>query len=770
MIRARVVVLAVVAIAVLAGGSARADWPHDPYSGGIGVCTAPGSQVLPAVIADGSGGTFVAWTNSSSSGVFVQHLNARGVALWTANGVSVNVNESQHATLALDGAGGVVVAWEDYRSAGKSLMYAQRVNAAGAPQWAANGVLLMSAGSGPSRPFATNSHIAPDGAGGAILTWMQAVIVDGITSVRAQRVSSAGARLWGTNGIALSTLTGEQIDPVIASDAAGGAYVAWTEQRTYYYLYAQRLNSLGVAQWAANGIMVAVPIGGSGQFHASMASDAAGRALIAWADARTEGGFVTDIWAQSLDAVGNRLWSGSGNPVCQEVLTQDNPSIAADGLGGAFIAWEDRRTSVSNIHAQHVLLNSTLAWTLNGPLVAGSTTDKTQPRVVADALGGMIVAWSDLQDAFGDIRARRVNSGGVLVPAAGAVDVANAFDLQASPVIAADALGGAVIVWADYRTGDNDIRAERFDVSGVLGDPSARITLVRDLVGDQGGKVKVSWSASFVDDAFAPVTFDYQLYKRVGAGAWTLTATIPAGPLAQYSAVVATAADSGASNPYTQFMVRARTGANGSDYFWDSPTDSGYSVDNIAPAPIGGLEGRYSGGVTQLSWMPVADSDLAGYVVYRGASSEFAPGPASRVAQTEEPRYTDEPGAAWVYKVTAIDVHGNESAAIPFTPDAEIGAMPVSAVVLFAPRPNPARGLATIRYILPHAGVATLVVCDVSGRVVRTLGGAPAVAGEHAVMWDLRDTVGAHVPAGLYFTRLEVDGVVRASGRAVVVR
>ena len=770
MIRACVVALAVAVIAGLASGTAHADWPHDPYSGGIGVCTTAGSQELPSAIADGSGGTFVAWTSSTSGGVFVQHLNARGVALWAVNGVSINVNEAHHATLVLDGTGGVVVAWEDYRSSGKSLMYAQRINAAGVPQWAANGVLLMSAGSGPSRPYATNSRIATDGAGGAILTWMQAVIVDGITVVRAQRVSSAGARMWGTNGTSLSLLSGEQIDPVIASDAAGGAYVAWTEQRTNYYLYAQRFNSLGVPQWTANGITVAVPIGGSGQFHASMVSDGAGRALLAWADARTEGGVTTDIWAQALDAVGNRLWSGSGNAVCQEGLTQDYPSIAADGAGGAFIAWEDRRSSVSSIHAQHVLLNSTHAWTLNGLLVAGSSTDKIQPRVIADATSGMIVAWSDLQDAYGDIRARRVNSSGALVPAAGPVDVANAPDLQTSPVIAADALGGAVIVWADYRTGDNDIRAERFDGSGVLGDPSARITRVRDLVGDQGGRVKVSWNASFVDDAFAPATFDYQVFRRVGAGAWTLSVTMSAGPVAQYSAVVATAADSGASNPYTQFMVRARIGASGSDYFWDSPVDSGYSVDNIAPAALGGMDGRYADGVTHLSWTPCTDADLAGYVVYRGASAEFVPSASSRVGTTHDSHYTDESGAAWVYKVTAIDAHGNESAAVIFTPGAEIGVIPAGAAVLFAPRPNPARELATIRYLMLRAGRAALVICDVSGRVVRGSGGELTVAGEHAVVWDLRDAVGAPVPAGLYFTRLEVDGVVSGRGRAVVVR
>jgi hypothetical protein len=293
---------------------------------------------------------------------------------------------------------------------------------------------------------------------------------------------------------------------------------------------------------------------------------------------------------------------------------------------------------------------------------------------------------------------------------------------------------------------------------------------VRDVAGDQGGKVKLSWSASFVDDAYAPTTFDYQLYKRVGAGAWTLAMTVPTGPLAEYSAVVATAADSAASNPYTQFMVRSRTGVTASDYFWDSPVDSGYSVDNVAPAAVQELTGQYAGGVTQLSWARGAEPDVAEYRVYRGASAEFVPSGQSRVGATRDARFTDDAGAAWIYKVTAVDVHGNESPAAPFTPAVEIGAGLAGHVELSAPWPNPAREMASVRYTLPRAGRVTLVICDTGGRRVREWGSSAAGLGEHVLEWDLRDASGARVSAGLYFARLEVDGAVRAKGRVVVVR
>ena len=176
-------------------------------------------------------------------------------------------------------------------------------------------------------------------------------------------------------------------------------------------------------------------------------------------------------------------------------------------------------------------------------------------------------------------------------------------------------------------------------------------------------------------------------------------------------------------------MVRARTGASGSDYFWDSPVDSGHSVDDIAPTPIGGMDGRYADGVTQLTWTPCTAAALVGYVAYRGGSPGFVLSAASRVGTTRERRFTDETGAVRVCNVTAIDSHGNQSAAIAFPPDVEIGAMPAGAVLIFAPRPNPARELATICYILPRAGRAALVICDLSGRVVRGWDGESQEAG-----------------------------------------
>ena len=141
----------VLTLAVLTLGecprAARAAWPHDPNNGNLAVCIAPGNQFFPMVIADGAGGTIVAWQdlrNAGDNDVYAQRYSAAGVPQWTANGVLIcgTFGEQDTPVLVADGTGGAVVVWKDRRTFANYDVYAQRVNASGAIQWAVNGVAL----------------------------------------------------------------------------------------------------------------------------------------------------------------------------------------------------------------------------------------------------------------------------------------------------------------------------------------------------------------------------------------------------------------------------------------------------------------------------------------------------------------------------------------------------------------------------------------------------------------------------------------------------
>ena len=85
---------------------------------------------------------------------------------------------------------------------------------------------------------------------------------------------------------------------------------------------------------------------------------------------------------------------------------------------------------------------------------------------------------------------------------------------------------------------------------------------------------------------------------------------------------------------------------------------------------------------------------------------------------------------------------------------------PVARLTLETARPNPSSATASLRFALPRAGRARLLLMDVSGRRVRTLVDGALAAGPHEAVWDGRADEGGRVPAGLYWARLEAEGAV----------
>lgn len=94
---------------------------------------------------------------------------------------------------------------------------------------------------------------------------------------------------------------------------------------------------------------------------------------------------------------------------------------------------------------------------------------------------------------------------------------------------------------------------------------------------------------------------------------------------------------------------------------------------------------------------------------------------------------------------------------------------PASHVLALRCSPNPLRSSTEIRFEMPLAGRVSLTVCDVTGRLVRTLEGEALPAGAHQVAWDGRDDGGRPVRSGLYLCHLAASGH-EATERISVVR
>jgi hypothetical protein len=89
---------------------------------------------------------------------------------------------------------------------------------------------------------------------------------------------------------------------------------------------------------------------------------------------------------------------------------------------------------------------------------------------------------------------------------------------------------------------------------------------------------------------------------------------------------------------------------------------------------------------------------------------------------------------------------------------------------LYAPRPNPFRGTATIRFTLAAAQRVTVEVFDIAGREVRTLLDGPGAPGENTLVWDGADNTGRPLGRGLFWAQMRTAGGYRSSRRLVVLR
>jgi hypothetical protein len=379
---------------------------------GVPICTASDDQFFPALVSDDSGGAIITWQdyrNLSIPDIYAQRVDAGGTTRWTTNGVPVctAADEQFRPVIVTDGAGGAIIVWEDFRNGPQFDIYAQRVNAAGSVQWTADGVAISTADNDQRAPT-----IVADGTGGAIITWEDSR-GSGIPDIYAQRINAAGSVQWAANGVPVAIAPLNQNTPTITSDGAGGAIITWWDVRggSASDIYAQRLNANGAAQWTANG--VAICTAPSSQLVPSIVSDGAGGAIITWWDQRNSTQY--DIYAQRVNAAGLVQWTTDGVPISTAPGDQYVTSLVQDDSGGAIITWQDgRRIANDDIRAQRVNSTGVVQWTPDGAAISTASGSQNRPVITTDGRGGAIIAWQDLRGTTADIYAQQVNSRGLL--------------------------------------------------------------------------------------------------------------------------------------------------------------------------------------------------------------------------------------------------------------------------------------------------------------------------------------------------------------------
>lgn len=499
--------LLLLALQAASFSAARANW----IDNGINVCSVSGDQIGGNQTSDGSGGALLAWLDQrvSGRGIYAQRVGATGGLEWDPNGVALYLPASgnpQAPELTSDGDGGAIVVWPDYRPSVTDI-YAQRVDGMGTVKWTAAGVPICVATGYQFGPVAV-----PDGAGGAIIAWFDQRGAN--DDIYAQRVNASGTVLWALNGVAVCSATGVQSYPQILPDGAGGAFLCWTDERSGNVdIYAQRINASGVRYWALNGIAVCALT--SGQYLGKIASDGAGGMLVSWTDSRSGN---NDTYVQRINSSGSAVWTANGVAACSDPSSQGTPTVTTDGGGGAIVAWEDPRPGLYGIYAQRIGSGGTAQWTANGVRLTPSASLGSQllPQLLADGAGGALVCWH-LAGSGGNVEAQRVDALGNRLFGNSGVKVCSAPTGQQLVRIGSDGAGGAIVSWQDERSADLDIRVQQLNPSGCTGYLAPAIQSVEDVPGDQGGLVRLAFDRSNGDrpDVFESAIASYTIWQRI---------------------------------------------------------------------------------------------------------------------------------------------------------------------------------------------------------------------------------------------------------------
>ena len=383
-------------------------------------------------------------------------------AAWQFDGNQIcAATTNQYGSVAIsDGAGGAFIAWTDPRN-GSNDIYMQRVDGAGNALWTPDGIAVCNATS--AQDYAA---LLSDGAGGVIVAWSDARTGATFYDIYAQRINSAGVAQWAPNGVIVCTATRGQYYPHMTSNGAGGAIVVWDDDRAMNSdVYAARLTAAGATPDGASGFPVAT--GAATQSGASLIPYGGGGAIMAWTDARN-GSF--DIYAARISSAGVVL-DAAGIAICTAGGDQLYPNTVDDSAGGAIMVWSDAR--VPTIYAQRINSLGVVQWLAGGVAVAATGTGSvfSRPEVIADGGGGAIVSWWDFFGATSyDVYAQRINSSGARQWTPDDTKVCGLSSEQREPVMVTDNAGGVVVAWRDTRNGGPtyDIYAQRVSPTGSV--------------------------------------------------------------------------------------------------------------------------------------------------------------------------------------------------------------------------------------------------------------------------------------------------------------
>ena len=301
--------------------------------------------------------------------------------------------------------------------------------------------------------------------GGAIYVWSDTKL--GERDLWAQKVDGAGNMVWG-EPVLIDGKPDRQEDPVITRTNDNNYVIAWIDFSADLDgdVYAQKINAEGNLLWQEGGLPVCTLAGM--QISLNMEPDNEGGVYIIWVDSRNPS---KDLFGQRLSANGSPLWIINGIPIATGLGDEMQNTMLPDGEGGMIIAYTHSYAGNDDLYAKRFNANGTMVWQ-NTLVISEAEGSQSDIRMAALNDGNFVFTWADKRSADTDIYAQKINLAGDLLWGSYLIVYSDQNELarpQVNPRIVKTSDNGVIIVWEDFRldTQNPDLFAQKISASGI---------------------------------------------------------------------------------------------------------------------------------------------------------------------------------------------------------------------------------------------------------------------------------------------------------------
>ncbi len=464
-------------------------------------------------------------------------------------------------------------------------VYLQKVNAAGVEQWAHNGIAIADR----AQSSTVDYSLACDQSGNAVIVFNDDRFSVGKITI--QKVSPAGALLFGANGVQVGDGGTTSAPPTVAVLSDGNYGVIWNSAASPVTTNMQKVDSnTGALLWNGGAPLVqadwltpARPVQAS-----DCQPDNAGGMIVLFVRC-TGTNCVTSakqLATQRYNAIGQPVWN-SGTPILlmtgtSGVQTGTFPRFIHDGNGGGVYGYYDIGTP-RNAYIQHVLPGGTLKFA--SPIAnTGPTAPTTRIRVGAglayDAASGSYYLASPETDASTQAQnstfVQKFDSTGARLWGDTGITIVPTSNAAQQSFVQAQAIGGDVLVFfMDTRSAVTRVisaaRVNQNNDSPALAwynqvntDSSTDKSRLTSAMSTCGGFPILSYGWTVAGSSDIAVQ-NVQLDGSIGPGGCAMFTTQPPASAhpCQGSTLNLTAAASGASEPCLQWRKNGVALGNG---------------------------------------------------------------------------------------------------------------------------------------------------------------------------------------------------------------